>query len=143
MKRSAVTKIASFSSHWIPKSIDSCHRCRRNSAGKTVSSLDSGVDGRGQFSVLFSHPEETFQIRILTPKNVANPVISVKLPCVDSVFLSVSEKTENGTVSATVSTKEGNGGCSYTVGNRGNCNVVAHASSLDTKTLLIPAGNSM
>ena len=74
-------------------------------AGKTVSSLDSGVDGRGQFSVLFSHPEETFQIRILTPKNVANPVISVKLPCVDSAFLSVSEKTENGTVSATVSTK--------------------------------------
>ena len=74
-------------------------------AGKTVSSLDSGVDGRGQFLVLFSHPEETFQIRILTPKNVANPVISVKLPCVDSVFLSVSEKSENGTVSATVSTK--------------------------------------
>lgn len=74
-------------------------------AGETVSSLESGVDGRGQFSALFSHPEETFQIRILTPKNVANPVIPVKLPCIDSVLLTVSEKAENGTVSATVSSK--------------------------------------
>lgn len=74
-------------------------------AGKTVSSLESGVDGRGQFSVLFSHPEEEFLIRILTPKNVANPVIPLKLPCMDSVLLTVSEKAENGTVSATVSSK--------------------------------------